>query len=967
MVAAFAVLWAFAPGEPTGCVPKLGYELEHRRIDGFDVAWDGARGTARFVFPKALRLPTDGEKMLDAALRFVDEHRALFGVASDELVPAAPVERLGKFWLNLRQRHLGLPVLDGVVYFRVAPDGDVFLFGSRAFTAFSPPDGVARVEASDAVSSAVRSLRELELAQPIRRPELVWFPAGSTAALAWQIDFAAKPPSRIRAWVDAQNGSVLGWTNLVNFYDLSGDVRICYLPNFFDDPYDTAAFGFGRISFNYVQSTTTDEEGHYYLDAWLGYVYQPLRSWLKGLWVDVERMDGPEAMLLTYLSPPATFSWTWTDTLAIPDELNLYYHTNYIHGYYKRLDPGMVGLDYPVPARARVPDTPGNAYWDGYGTNYGAGDESTRNFALFADVIYHEYTHGVTAWIYRDAYFPYAGEPGALNEAFSDYFACTNTGYPYAGYRVPTDDTYFRSLENDLVYPDDWFGEPHYDSRMISAAFWEIRQHLYPERVGRADTIVHFTRYSCANTFDDFAVECFFTADDDGNISNGCPDFACIANSFARHGIGPGRYPNFVIALADLEDLGDGDGNFEPSEQIRMTVKIKYAQPYTRIPDFPFPPVDGVYAYVFPGDEALAVVDEYADVGAMSYGDSVLASFVLAVDEDVVPHWASVSVFVGSAVDAEVVVREFSLPVGSPQVLIVDGSGEPGLIDYYTAAFDEIPVIWNGFTATDSTPTAEVMSEYPVVLWFTGGARNCLTAQNMLEISSYLDGGGKLVLTGQDGFDDPSYSDWLAEYFGANVADDSLFALYVNGVAGDVLGDGFDLMIFGSAGANNQRSPSALDPLGGTPFATYSASGSPVAAVRYDAGAFKTVVAGFGLEAVVESGANISLGEALRRILDWLGVPIYSSCSEGLSKPRAVSLSARPTPFNDFVALRFDGPAGAVGVLRVFDPLGRVVFERELGAGDVVRWSPRGCSAGVYICRVDSQAGRAVAKVVYLK
>lgn len=61
-----------------------------------------------------------------------------------------------------------------------------------------------------------------------------------------------------------------------------------------------------------------------------------------------------------------------------------------------------------------------NAFWNGSQMVYGDGDEKffTR-FTKSVDVIGHELTHGVTA---HEANLDYQGQPGALNESFSDVF-----------------------------------------------------------------------------------------------------------------------------------------------------------------------------------------------------------------------------------------------------------------------------------------------------------------------------------------------------------------------------------------------------------------------------------------------------------------------------------------------------------------------------------------------------------------
>ncbi|MBC8122947.1 MAG: M4 family metallopeptidase [Gemmatimonadaceae bacterium] len=61
-----------------------------------------------------------------------------------------------------------------------------------------------------------------------------------------------------------------------------------------------------------------------------------------------------------------------------------------------------------------------NAFWDGRQMVYGDGDgQLFERFTRSIDVIAHELTHGVTQY---EAGLVYSGQPGALNESFSDVF-----------------------------------------------------------------------------------------------------------------------------------------------------------------------------------------------------------------------------------------------------------------------------------------------------------------------------------------------------------------------------------------------------------------------------------------------------------------------------------------------------------------------------------------------------------------
>ncbi len=135
-------------------------------------------------------------------------------------------------------------------------------------------------------------------------------------------------------------------------------------------------------------------------------------------------------------------------------------------------------------------DTPGDAIvFSGSGT---------RNFAHDATVIYHEYTHAILgATRLSGAFLDAQGInmlPGALNEAYADYFAGTMTNEAQVGQYalnglVPSDfcglaseedasENYARDMRSVRRCPDDLVAEVHVDSQIFSAALWEMRDVL---------------------------------------------------------------------------------------------------------------------------------------------------------------------------------------------------------------------------------------------------------------------------------------------------------------------------------------------------------------------------------------------------------------------------------------------------------------------------------------------------------
>jgi hypothetical protein len=124
------------------------------------------------------------------------------------------------------------------------------------------------------------------------------------------------------------------------------------------------------------------------------------------------------------------------------------------------------------------------------------------DFAYDADVIYHEYTHAVVGsdrlWGTAIDDHGLLADPRAINEAYSDYFACTIADDPHAGEYVLgilKGNEVGRDISIQRTCPADYFGEEHLDGLIYSSALWAIREAIGKEA---ADLVV----FNALQTFD---------------------------------------------------------------------------------------------------------------------------------------------------------------------------------------------------------------------------------------------------------------------------------------------------------------------------------------------------------------------------------------------------------------------------------------------------------------------------------
>jgi len=256
------------------------------------------------------------------------------------------------------------------------------------------------------------------------------------------------------------------------------------------------------------------------------------------------------------------------------NELNVYYHINRMLRYIKEIDSKYDGMwrggkKGPIKAVVKWGDYYTNAFWTPENRIYfGEGDgkvDGYRDFSLFADIIYHEYTHAITESFY--SFFLPPADPGlattstdtttqqpqltteldAMHEAFSDYWAAALTHDPAngidgakigdGGFWIGHD--YVRNINTDedrpLKYPDDYGDDAYANSLILSQAMWDVRKKLAAEgREKIADIIFHKARYAGSTSFCDYLQA---VLDQESRLYHDPNTAIMIKDQFGKHGI----------------------------------------------------------------------------------------------------------------------------------------------------------------------------------------------------------------------------------------------------------------------------------------------------------------------------------------------------------------------------------------------------------------------------------------------
>ena len=200
-------------------------------------------------------------------------------------------------------------------------------------------------------------------------------------------------------------------------------------------------------------------------------------------------------------SPETTFSGQDTQSGAV----DAHYGASQVYDFYLALGRDSIngqGGDIVSTVNATEGGQPMyNAFWDGITEQVVYGNPNPAQahpFSADLDIVAHELTHGVTQ---HTGNLAYLGQPGAMNEAYSDYFgnaidvtvSATPMDAPDAGFIgeglckpgstivvCPIRDLNDGTTTEDYIYylADFDSGGVHLNSTIYSGALWDIREAL---------------------------------------------------------------------------------------------------------------------------------------------------------------------------------------------------------------------------------------------------------------------------------------------------------------------------------------------------------------------------------------------------------------------------------------------------------------------------------------------------------
>ena len=509
-----------------------------------------ANGKPHNAFGKPILVP--GSNAIERAEYFVQHHLAGFGMPESglELMTTTTNEHFEQVFFS--QRYQGRPVLFSRLAVKLTHDGKVISFGTDIFNhiqveeaAISPSDaaGYAAAGLANSVVNVGANSDVMILPVPeYERKRTIFRPVYEVTVNTMDEN---RIPANYLTYVDAVDGKIWMRKNLVSHceseppgsasVDVTDDLSLTqpYDPET-NSPLANMEVSQGGDTFH------TDGSGH--LEG-LNSGNATFR--LRGLWSEVFTNGTTPSFTASLSNGTNAIDW---GTNATSKESSAFYHVNIIHDYMKTKFPLFTSLDNPLTTNVDVAGTC-NAFYNGSSINFYTEGAGCNSFALVADVVYHEYGHGI-----NDKYYQSQGGVwlnGAMGEGYADIWALGITNNPVLGIgnSQSLPDDYIRRYDIDpKIYPQDLVGQVHADGEIIAGAWWDLGQNfgdlqqMMDLYAATYDALITGFDGNEGEVFVDILIETLLVDDSpanggDNDITNGTPNDLDIINAFDAHGI----------------------------------------------------------------------------------------------------------------------------------------------------------------------------------------------------------------------------------------------------------------------------------------------------------------------------------------------------------------------------------------------------------------------------------------------
>jgi hypothetical protein len=268
------------------------------------------------------------------------------------------------------------------------------------------------------------------------------------------------------------------------------------------------------------------------------------------------------------------------------------------------------------------------------------------------------------------------------------------------------------------------------------------------------------------------------------------------------------------------------------------------------------------------------------------------------------------------------------------------------------------------------------LSHFYTIIWSAGTTKPAFYQQDVDALQSYLDNGGNLLINGQDIGSDvfkPNgqsqfAQDFYHNYLHAEFVRDTANGFYINGIAGDPIGDGISFVLFNTVHERSHDQISTYD-ADATPILQVGTSGSIIVGLKADASTYRVVYSGIGLEQMPAEIRDSVTARSIRWLMENV---VVGTDRNNSNLPVSFSLNQNyPNPFNPTTKIKYSVPSASQTLLKVYDVLGNEVAtlaNDEIQAGTYeIEFNASSLSSGVYFYKLQSGGFFQTRKMIVLK
>lgn len=528
-----------------------------------------------------------GATMEDKARNFIQNELSGFNIPMHELELMGVAGNEKHQFVHFSQRHQGLKILESKLTVKLTNDGRVIMFGTDIFSDIQL-DLNSSIGNGGAINYAQTGITE-SVVSVVANPELFILPVPENKAYVYKLVHMVNVhtidndlvPSDMLTLVDAHTGEILYRQNRVMHFDHKHkpptgiDVAtqgVAYPTNSYNG---SATLTMPNMDFTIASSPFITDAAGVISTGVPG--PQPATFFLRGAWCNVRVNNVTPSFNTTLIDGTNVVDFT----AGTIQDRSAFYHVNVVHDHCKQVLPAFTGMDFMLPTNVDLTTGNCNAFYNGTSINFYALANGCTSFATVADVVYHEYGHGI-----NDNFYSSLGSSfnnGAMNEGYADFWAYSITINPVVGFGTSTTDanSYIRRYDmNRKVYPVNLIGQVHADGEIIAGAWWDTFLNLGSDMNQTIDLFADAfpgLQASALNgnegkAFTDVLIDVLQADDNDADLTNGTPNGMAIVDAFALHGI-------TLISNAKLNHTTFGF--HDAAEDIAINANLILNFPYT--------------------------------------------------------------------------------------------------------------------------------------------------------------------------------------------------------------------------------------------------------------------------------------------------------------------------------------------------------------------------------------------------